>query len=162
MGRVTKPHGLAGYVEVRSFSDNPDRFKVGSSFELNPPLPGNETVTVCGVKQKKGRHLLLFERFTSRDASEILLGRELMVPDELAEKPEDAFWIHEISGCRVVTVAGVELGLVTEVLRTGGNDIYVVTGDKQYYIPAIKDVIKEIDLEHRVIKIDPLPGLLEL
>lgn len=162
VGRVTRPHGLAGYVEVLSLTDNPDRFKIGNSFRLNPPLPGHESVTISGKKQKKDRQLLRFERFEDRDAVEQLLDRELVVPEEEASKPRDSFWIHEIVGCRVVTTDGAELGTVTEVLRTGGSDIYVVAGAKEYYIPAVRDVVKEIDTERGHIEVDPPPGLLEL
>jgi len=149
-------------VEVLSLTDNPDRFKIGNSFKLSPPLPENESVTISGKKKKKDRQLLLFERFVDRDAVEQLLERELMVPDEEASKPPDSFWIHEIVGCRVVTSDGAELGTVTEVLRTGASDLYVVAGTKEYYVPAVKEIIKEIDIERRHIEIDPPPGLLEL
>jgi 16S rRNA processing protein RimM len=162
VGRATRPHGLGGYVEVLSLTDNPDRFEIGRSFRLNPPLPGCESVEISKIKQKKDRHLIQFKNFDSRDQAESLCGRELLIAEEEAVKPSDSFWVHEVVGCTVVTTAGETLGKVSEVMRTGGNDVYVVNGEKTYYIPAVKQFVKKIDPGNGLIEIEPLPGLLEL
>ncbi len=163
IGHLGKPHGLDGYIEVVSVTDNPERFAVGNSFRLNPPQGDLETVTVTGVKEKRGRPVLRFADLANRDAVADLRGVELLREDTEAAKPPDAFWVHDIVGCQVVTNDGQRLGEVAEVQRTGGNDVYIVSGqDKEYLIPAIHDVIKNIDIEARIITIEPLPGLLDL
>lgn len=163
IGHLGKPHGLEGYIEVVSLTDNPERFAVGNSFRLNPPQGYLEIVTVTGVKEKRGRPVLRFADLEDRDAVADLRGAELLIEAGEASKPPDAFWIHDIVGCEVVTNDGQMLGEVTAVERTGGNDVYIVSGrDKDYLIPAIRDVVKKIDIEARVITIEPLPGLLDL
>ncbi len=163
IGHLGKPHGLEGYIEVVSLTDNPERFTVGNSFRLNPPQGDLETVTVIGVKEKRGRPVLRFADLADRDAVADLSGVELLIEDAEASKPPDAFWVHDIVGCEVVTNDGQRLGEVTAVERTGGNDVYIVSGQgKEYLIPAIHDVVKSIDIEARIITIEPLPGLLDL
>ncbi len=163
IGRLGKPHGLEGYIEVVSLTDNPERFAIGNSFRLNPPQGDLETVTVTGVKEKRGRPVLRFADMADRDAVANLRGTELLIEAGEAWKPPDAYWVHDIIGCEVVTNDGRRLGEVTAVERTGGNDVYLVSGrNKDYLIPAIRDVIKSIDIEARLITIDPLPGLLDL
>ncbi len=163
IGRLGKPHGLDGYIEVVSMTDNPERFAIGNSFRLNPPQEDRETVTVAGVKEKRGRPVLLFAGLNDRDAIEDLRDVELLIETAEASKPEDTYWVHEIVGCEVVTTDGQRLGKVTAVERTGGNDVYTVAGqEKDFLIPAIRDVVKSLDIEGRLITIDPLPGLLDL
>lgn len=162
VGRITKPHGLAGAVEVINFSDNPNRFDPGNTFMLSPDVPAPPEVRIKSCFTKKGRFVIKFEGFDSREQAEALPGRELLIPAEEARKPRDAFWIHDLIGCRVVTVSGRDIGVVEEVLETGGNDVYVVAGEKKYYIPAVEQVVKDINIDESVIKIDPLPGLLDL
>ena len=163
VGRLGKPHGLEGYIEVVSQTDNPERFALGNSFRLNPPQEDQETVTVTGIKEKRGRPVLRFAGLTDRDAVAELRGAELLIEAAEASKPPDTYWVHDIVGCEVVTSDGRRLGEVAAVARTGGNDVYTVSGrNKDYLIPAIRDVVKSIDIEDRVITIEPLPELLDL
>ena len=89
---------------------------------------------------------------------------------ELAEAdppdlPDDEYAIHDLEGLQVVTTEGLDLGRLIEVLRTGANDVYVVRrrGRKQdVLIPAIADVVREVNLKSRLMVVEPLPGLLDL
>ncbi len=74
------------------------------------------------------------------------------------------YWQFQIIGLRVFTTEDVYLGKVEEILQTGANDVYVVKTEKssrEILIPAIKDVVKKVDLENEVLIISPLPGLLD-
>lgn len=75
---------------------------------------------------------------------------------------EREFLYDEIIGLTVVTNGGQTLGVVSAVMKTGANDVYYVEQDGQeILIPALKTVIKEINLEDGLMTIDPLPGLIE-
>ena len=79
-------------------------------------------------------------------------------------EPTDRTYLYEeIIGLKVVTVDGRTLGRVSAIMKTGANDVYYVKPDDsedEILIPAIKQVVKDIDLEARVLTIEPLPGLI--
>ena len=68
------------------------------------------------------------------------------------------YYVHEIVGLQVVTTKGEKVGVVEEVLTTGGNDVYVTP---RGLIPATAEVVQKIDVPEGVIVIDPLPGMLD-
>ena len=63
----------------------------------------------------------------------------------------------------MLTLQDLKLGPIVDIIETGSNDVYVIRGadGKQLLVPAIKAVIKQIDLLRRTMYIDPLPGLFE-
>lgn len=162
VGRIVKPHGIKGQVEIFPLTDSPQRFKPGAVFYLAPPMPDLPSVTLTDVRYKKDRIVARLDNIQDRDGAEALVGRELTWPSSESEKPQGAHWLHEIIGCDVETVDGIRLGQVSEILRTGSNDVYVIKGQREYMIPAIKEVIQVVDPTNKLIIIKPIPGLLEL
>jgi len=77
--------------------------------------------------------------------------------------PEGQYYHHQIIGLQVWTTQGELLGNVIEVLTGKSNDNYIVQSAKgEILIPAIEDVVQSIDLDHRIITIEPIEGLLDL
>ncbi len=101
---------------------------------------------------------------TANDA-EALIGQALMIPlAELPELPPDQYYIHDLIGLRAETSSGQALGTVVDVLATGGNDVYIIreTGSgRDVLVPAIKDIVKRVDIAAGVLIIDPIPGLFD-
>jgi 16S rRNA processing protein RimM len=75
---------------------------------------------------------------------------------------DDVFLVKDLAGCQVVTVQGDVLGVLKDVLPTGGNDIYVVAGAKEILIPALKSIVKKIDVANKRIEVDLPAGLKDL
>ena len=90
--------------------------------------------------------------------SELCLKRsQLPVPNE------DEYYWRDLIGLAVQTDQGIELGTLVDIFETGSSDIYVVHGpSKEYLIPAIADVITQIDIAGKKMVITPLDGLLDL
>ncbi|GBD22958.1 Ribosome maturation factor RimM [bacterium HR29] len=110
-----------------------------------------------------GAWLLALEGVSSRDEAEALRGALLEVPDaELRRSSEDAYFVFELLGLRVVTDSGHVLGVIEEVLATGANDVYVVrSGEREILVPAIGEVVQSVDLTAGEVRITPLPGLFD-
>ena len=162
VGETHRPHGLAGEIAVSSLTDFPDRFKEGAVLYLNPPIPEIEKLVIERITETPRGYLVKFAGISSREAAEAIGKRSLVVPaEEASPLPEGDIWIHDIIGIEVHTLDGEFLGSVRDVLRTGSNDVYVVQNGKEYLIPAIADVVKEISLEDNKMIIEPIPGLLE-
>ncbi len=164
VAKVTEPHGMNGWVKLANLSDNPDRFRPGCTFLIQLEQGDYHELTLEQVREAPGSFRAKFAGVEDRDAADDLKGKDLLITEEEAGElvEEDAYWEHQILGLRVMTSAGDTLGEVAEILYTPANEVYVVRGERQYLIPAIRDVVVEVDLERGVMIIEPLPGLLEL
>jgi len=162
VAQLHRPHGLGGEIEASSLTDFPERLKKGAKLYPSPPVVGVSFLVIERVEQKPQGLYIKFEGIDNRNDVEKLVGHALTIPiEEAAELPEGEFWVHDIIGMEVYTTDGDFIGVVQEVLRTGSNDVYVVTDTREYLIPAIEDVISEVSLQNRRITIRPIPGLLE-
>ncbi|MBV9230922.1 MAG: 16S rRNA processing protein RimM [Chloroflexi bacterium] len=162
IGRIVAPFGIRGEVKVVSLSDVPNRFVKLKSCYL---APSYARYAIEAVRPQKGDMLLLkLQGVDDASTAETLRHHELSIPvTELAHLPPDSYYQHDILGLQVLRMDNREVGTITDIWATGGNDIYEVKGSegKQYLIPAVKDVIKQIDLVRRVMYIDPMRGLLD-
>lgn len=164
IGQILKPRGTRGKVDVLSLSDFPERFKPGLRVFLVPPLPGKRELVVSEASSQPKGLVLAFKGLDTRNDVEPLRERYIAVPrNEVAELPAGSYWVDEIVGLEVVSVDGRRIGRVKEVLRGSGQDVYVVEGGrgKQHLIPAVREIVKEIDVAGGKIIIKPIPGLLE-
>lgn len=163
VGLITSAHGLRGEVKVELHTDFPERFAPGVKLFLGEDL---EEVTVSSARPHQGQVLLQFEGYESREAVDEIRGLWIFVPDDQAvELEEDTYFVHDIIGLSVQTVAGELLGTVKEVLFTGANDVYIVTPPddpkREILLPAIEEVVKQVDLDKGILVVEPLPGLLD-
>jgi 16S rRNA processing protein RimM len=103
-----------------------------------------------------------FHGVDDRATAEALRGRELLVPESwLPQLPEGQWWPHQIEGCRVVTVDGLDLGVVSEVIANPANDLWVAVNDAgtETLIPALTDLLLEVDVVGKRIVVRDVPGL---
>ena len=120
------------------------------------------TLHICQVKFFKQMVILKFKEFQNINEVERFRGKSLYVTRENAVKlQKDEYFIADMIGMRVVSTEGEELGTLTDVLQTGANDVYVVeqNGASQLLLPAIKDCIRDIDMEQMVMTVYLMPGL---
>ena len=162
IGKVVAFFGLDGELKVRILTDIPNRFA-----ELDAVYVGDPHVrrVIEGVRPYKGDMILLkLKGIDDATAAEKLRAADLSIPmSDLAQLPPDSYYQHDIVGLRVFTLDDTPLGTIVDILETGSNDVYVVKmqDGTQQLIPAIKDVIKQIDLVRHTMHVDPIPGLLD-
>lgn len=165
VARVKGPHGLKGEVKVISLTDFPSRFKPGLELFISPPLSWTDKLVIEKARQEARGLVLKFKSIDNRELAEDLKGRLLDIPvDEAESLPEGSYWQFQIVGLEVYDTKDVYLGKVCDILQTGANDVYIVKSSesaKEILIPAIKKVVKSVDLERGVLIVDPLPGLIE-
>lgn len=161
IGEIVAVHGLHGQVRVTPLTDFPERFRLLDTVSLSRPEGTAVQYRIQSVNWRtgKGQLLLSFQGVRNRAQAAALVGSFIEIEDDQAvELPEDTYFEHDIIGLSVITTDGRELGKVTEVLRTGANDVYVTA---QCLIPAIRDVVQEIDLTAGTMTIIAVPGLLD-
>jgi 16S rRNA processing protein RimM len=156
VGRILGPVGLDGELRVEVTSDVPERFAPGSVFHI-----GDSTHRVQSARTTaKGLRIKLLG-VTSHKAAMALSGQSVYVSEEeVPPQPEGIYYYYQVLGMRVVTSGGDELGVVTDILSTGANDVYVVKGDaRETLVPALADVVLEVDVQGQRMVVDLPEGL---
>jgi 16S rRNA processing protein RimM len=157
VGRIAKAHGIRGEVAIDVISDAPDRFAPGARV-----YAGERPLTVASSRSHQGRELVLFEEVPDRNAAEMLRGVELTIPFSDAREIDDAwsFYPHQLVGLAVVDEAGTTLGTMQRVDESPGGDLWVVRSDgRDVLVPAVRDIVREVDLENKKIVLHPPDGL---
>jgi 16S rRNA processing protein RimM len=129
-----------------------------------PVYLAGERRNVLRAREDREAWIVQLEGIGDRTAAERYRGELLETPDaEVLRDDDDSYFIHELIGLRVETTDGQALGELVDVMQPGANDVYVVRrpGGEEVMIPAIGEVIDEIDIRGRVMRITPLPGLLD-
>lgn len=118
---------------------------------------------VSSVTPHKNIFLMHVEGLNAADEAEEYRGAEIFIKKKPLNRKDDEYYWHELLGLEVCLDTGECLGTISRIVPTGGNDIYVVRkGGKEVYIPAVYEVVKEIDLEKGKMTISPLEGMLDL
>jgi 16S rRNA processing protein RimM len=159
VAQVLGPHGIRGELKCRIITDFPQRrFRRGSSILIAGQPHVIQTARIQGTTV-----LLKLEDVSDRDAADALRNTDVQIRTEDAiVLPKGQFYWHQVIGLQVEDATTHELlGQVTDILETGANDVYVVRGERgEILVPAIKDVIKQIDPPSGRMLIRPLPGML--
>jgi 16S rRNA processing protein RimM len=158
VGRVIRPHGIRGELRVHAFNPAAQNIQHGRTVHLS-----GEPRQVVRARWDNDGWILQLSGMTTRGQVEELRGELLEVPDAgVVREDSESYFVHELVGLRVVTEEGVDLGAISDVLHTGANDVYVVRGaGGEVLIPAIADVVRDVDLGAGMMRITPLPGLLD-
>ena len=161
VGSVARAHGLAGEVVVESYSDAPERFAPGSALTAVAPSGKTFPVQVTASRPFGSRLLVRFEGVTTRAEAEALHGIDLTIDrSQVAPRPGGRLYRFEVIGLEVKTRTGDVLGRTVDVFATGSNDVYVVRGPRgEILLPALPEVILEIDVERGEMTVAPPPGL---
>jgi 16S rRNA processing protein RimM len=155
VGRVLAPHGLRGELKVYPLTDFPERFEPGSHLWLR-----GEPVVVQASRWQRGTVFLKLGHVSDRPAAQALAGAELHAPEDPSLPEEGQFFRHDILGLSVRVESGETLGEVVDILVTGANDVYVVHGERgELLVPALDDVVKEVDLDRREMVVDLMEGM---
>jgi len=163
IAKIVKSRGLRGELVASLLTDFPARFDDLEIVVGLLPTGEKRELKIEKFWFQKDRVILKFVDFDSIETAETLRGTEICVSEtDAVELEEDEFFDWELIDCQVETVEGEKIGVVKELLRTGGTEILVVTGaEKEYLIPFAETICTEVDVENKLIKIDAPEGLLD-
>jgi 16S rRNA processing protein RimM len=162
IGKVVSTQGNKGEVNVLPLTDSIERFKNLD----NVFLRNKNSQTILNVEKiriKKDTVILKLKDIENLEEAKMIVGSFLEVERKNAVKlSKDTYFIFEIIGLEVYSENNIFLGKVENVISTGSNDVYVVKrkDKKELFIPAIHDVVKNIDLEKKRITINMVDGLI--
>ncbi len=161
IGQIVNTFGIKGIVKVNPFTDDISQFKKLKSILVDKKGKLFE-MQIEEVKYSKNQILLKLKGIDTIEEAEKYRNCYLKLPREKAKKlPKDTYFIADLIGLKVYTDEGNLLGTLEDIYNSGASDIYVVKDElgKQILLPAIKDVIKQIDLEQEKIIVHLIKGL---
>ncbi|MBI1878550.1 MAG: 16S rRNA processing protein RimM [Chloroflexi bacterium] len=161
IGRIVKAHGLRGEVSITVLTEFPERFEttewvyLGNEFEAT-------AYRVESYRWHRQNILLTLAGVTDRTQAEMLRGQFVQVPlEEAVPLPEGSYYLYQLIGLEVKSIAGEFLGVIRDIVETGANDVYVVEKDgQQILLPAIPDVVKTVDIANGAMVVQVIDGLI--
>ena len=160
IGKFRKPHGIRGEVRMTVLTDFPELIVKGRKIYVGQNY---QQYTIKNIRWHGGDQLVALEELPDRTAVEIFRNVIVhMTSEDMPAPPEGEFYLHQLVDLEVVTDQGEILGRIKEVILTGANDVYLVdTPDgKEILLPAIDDVVLNIDLNEKTMLVHIISGLL--
>ena len=162
IGQIVNTNGLKGNLKVKPLTDDITRFE---DLETIYVQRGKELIEfkIQDVKYIKNMVILKLEGIDNIDEAEKYKNLYIKINREDAvELPEDSYFIVDILNCEVFTIENELLGKVIDVFSTGSNDVYTVKNSegKEILLPAIEDVIKDVDIQNKRITVELMDGLI--
>jgi 16S rRNA processing protein RimM len=164
VGRLARPHGLRGEMSVEVLTDFPERFVPGLAVVATGPAGDRRReLVVASVRPNGERLLVTFEGVPSRTEAEALRGLDIAVPKgSEVPRPEGFVYHFDVEGCRAVGLSGAELGVVTALEEVGGRPLLTLrTPSGERDVPFVSPIVVSVDLEKRIVVLDPPAGLLD-
>lgn len=166
VGCVATTHGVRGEVKVYPTTEEPQRFKKYKEVLVKDPQGRRQerSMQIESVKFFKQMVILKLRECDTMEDAELLRGAELYVPREKAVPlKENEYYISDLIGMQVESDEGALLGVLDDVIQTGANDVYVVkqADGREILLPAIKECIRQVDVEARHMVIHLMPGLVD-
>ena len=162
IGKVVSTQGNKGEVKVLPLTDSTDRFNnLDTVFLRNSN--SRTTLNIEKIRIKENTVILKLKDIENIQEAKMIVGSFLEVKRENAVKlPKDTYFLFEIIGLEVYDENNIFLGKVENIICTGSNDVYIVKdkNKKELSIPAIREVVKNIDLEKKRITIKMVDGLI--
>ena len=161
IGKFRRPHGIKGEIRMTVLTDFPDLIVPGQTIYAGETY---HPYTIEQIRWHGADMLVSLKELPDRTAVEIF--RNIMVymkGDDTPELPEGEYYIHQLIGLHVITDQDQKLGIIKEIIVTGANDVYLVdTGaGKDILLPAIDDVVLDINHDEGFVRVHIIPGLLD-
>jgi len=168
LGRVMGAHGLRGEIRVRCFADDPEVLLSIPSLRLvsegEAAVANRFAVRAARTGARPGEVLILLEGISDREGAQALRGLSVVgLAEDLPALGEGEYYWYQLIGCRVESLEGLAIGVVLDLWDAGAHQLLVVRDEqgRQVLIPTAAAILREIDLEAQVLRVDAIPGLLE-
>lgn len=161
VGKIVGTHGVKGMTRVQVWADSPDFLK---QFKyLYTDKNGGDKLTVLKVQPHGNISLLAFKGVETIEHAESLRNTVLYIDRKDVKLPEGRYFITDLIGITVFDAdSGAVLGEICDVSHTGANDVWHIKKEgKEYLIPAIDDVLVDVDIESEKAVIRPLKGIFD-
>lgn len=143
-----KAQGIKGEMKINLIGGDSEKFA-----QYDKITVGVNEYAVESFKTLTNGNFIKLEGINDRNAAELLTNSHVFVNKHLIPRDDDEYFISDLIGCSVF-VDGINLGVLNDILQTGAADVYVVKGDKPFMFPALKKVLKNIDITNKIIELN--------
>ena len=159
LGAIGAPFGVRGWVKLRSFTDPPESLLAHRELRLvrggRPDAGPGEAYTVEASGRSGGQITAKLAGVADRDMAAALRGAAVCVPrSALPQRNDRDFYRADLIGCAVVNLAGIALGVVSHFVETPAQVLMVVRGEQEYWVPAVAQHLRRVDLQNRRVVVD--------
>lgn len=160
-GKIVGTHGVRGMVRVQPWCDSPEFLAGFEYFYLDSY--GQNRLKAEKVQPHGSVTLMAFGGIDSIEKAESLRGKTIYIYRGDTSLPEGRYFIDDLIGCKVTDAdSGDELGVISEVSSTGANDVWhIKSGEKEYLVPAVDEVIVSVDVENKTAVLRPMKGIFD-
>lgn len=160
VGKIVNTHGIKGCMKCLPLTDDMERF---DELEYVYTEKDNTKRKIIDVWYRKNMVYIMLENINDMNTAESFRDTFISIfDDQLRELPENSYYLFDLEGMEVYSTEGEYLGKINIVYQTGANDVYeIINKNKSFLIPAVKDVVKEVDIENKKMVINVIEGLLE-
>ena len=160
-GKIVGTHGIRGMVRVQAWSDSGEFLTNFNRFFLTPD--GDNELKSVKIQPHGGVVLVAFKGINTVEQAESLRGKTIYISRDDITLPEGRYFIDDLIGCEVFDAdSGEKYGEISEVSQTGANDVWhIKSGEKEYLLPAIDEVIVTVDPQNERLEIRPMKGIFE-
>ena len=161
IGQIVNTSGLKGILKIKPFTDDIKKFSNLKTIYIKTKS-GLTEFKIEQVRYVKNMVMLKLAGIDTVEEAEKYRNLYIKIlRDQEEELEEGSYYVVDILGCKVNTDANQELGKIVDVFQSGSNDVYVVKDEqgKQILLPAIKQVIKNVDIKNKIITVHLLEGL---
>lgn len=161
IGNITKVFGIRGEVIIRPTTPSVKRFAKLKQVFVGTTEENAREMSILSVALQERGVRMGFDEVQSRTQAERLVGATVFVEEkDRIRLPRGTYFVHDIVGLVAVDQSGREVGTVQEILHMPANDVYVIRGNGcEIMLPAVKEFVKEYDLEKRVIRVHLIEGM---
>ncbi|MBN1396996.1 MAG: 16S rRNA processing protein RimM [Bacteroidetes bacterium] len=163
IGRISKPIGTRGGMKIFPLTDDNLRFAELKSVWIGKDTKEAERRNINLVQADARQVIVNLEGVQTPEEVNKLKDKYLFIPKEQAvELQAGNYFIDDLIGCEVITEENEKIGIVSDLLKLPANDMWVVrNGSKEFLVPAVKSIIREVDVKMKRITIKAIEGLLE-
>jgi 16S rRNA processing protein RimM len=160
VGKIVNTHGIKGYVKCIPMTDDLERFR---DLKYVYTEKDDTKRTIDDVWDQKGMVYLKLKGIDDMGTAEKFTDTYISIlKDQLRQLPEDSYYLFDLEGMDVYSSEGDHMGKISQIYQTAANDVYEVKDKKRtFLIPAIKDVVKSVNIQEKKMVIDVIEGLLE-
>lgn len=152
-GQIVSSHGIQGEVKLLPWADSPDFL-----LKFDTVYIGGEPYPVERSRVQGNCVLMKLKGVDSMEAATALRNQVVRIDRSGITLPDGAVFIADLIGCRCVDEQGAEFGKIKQVLNMPSSDVYVISGEHEYMIPAVKEFVKEINVAEKLVKFHLIEG----
>ena len=152
-GEIVSTHGIQGEVKILPWADGPEFLLKFREFYID-----GKVVKVQSSRIHKTCVLAKLEGVDDPETATLLRGKVVSIDRNKVKLPKGTVFIADLLGCKVITEEGEEIGKIKDVLTMPSSDVYVIHGAKKYMIPAVKEFVKEINVEEGFVRVHLIEG----